>query len=57
MSGLVYEETRGVLRAFLDRVLHDAILYLRHARRTTVTALDIVYALKRQGQTLYGIGN
>ncbi len=56
ISGLVYEETRSVLRLFLDRVLHDAITYTRHARRSTVTALDVVYALKRQGQTLYGVG-
>lgn len=27
-----------------------------HARRKTVTALDVVYALKRQGRTLYGFG-
>jgi histone H3/H4 len=27
-----------------------------HARRKTVTAMDVVYALKRQGKTLYGFG-
>ncbi|XP_021712205.1 histone H4 [Aedes aegypti] len=37
-SGLIYEETRGVLK------------------RKTVTAMDVVYALKRQGRTLYGFG-
>ncbi|KAL9703263.1 hypothetical protein quinque_006781 [Culex quinquefasciatus] len=36
ISGLIYEETRGVLK--------------------TVTAMDVVYALKRQGRTLYGFG-
>ena len=25
-------------------------------RRKTVTAMDVVYALKRQGRTLYGFG-
>ncbi|PNH00334.1 Histone H4 [Tetrabaena socialis] len=28
----------------------------QHARRKTVTALDVVYALKRQGRALYGFG-
>merc|ERR1712157_277982 len=56
ISGLIYEETRGVLRAFLENVLRDSITYTEHARRKTVTALDIVYALKRQGRTLYGFG-
>jgi histone H4 len=54
ISGLVYEETRGVLKVFLEHVLRDAITYTEHARRKTVTAMDVVYALKRQGRTLYG---
>merc|ERR1712232_1006446 len=56
ISGLIYEETRGVLKTFLENVLRDSITYTEHARRKTVTALDIVYALKRQGRTLYGFG-
>uniref|UniRef100_A0A915ESP8 Histone H4 n=1 Tax=Ditylenchus dipsaci TaxID=166011 RepID=A0A915ESP8_9BILA len=28
----------------------------QHAKRKTVTAMDVVYALKRQGRTLYGFG-
>jgi histone H4 len=56
MSGLIYEETRGVLRAFLESVLRDTIAYTEHAKRKTVTALDVVYALKRQGRMLYGFG-
>lgn len=56
LGGLIYEETRGVLRVFLQNVLQDATKYTEHARRKTVTALDVVYALKRQGNTLYGFG-
>ncbi|URE30982.1 hypothetical protein MUK42_16880 [Musa troglodytarum] len=56
ISGLIYEETRGVLKIFLENVIRDAVTYTEHARRKTVTALDVVYALKRQGRTLYGFG-
>ncbi|KHJ91501.1 core histone H2A/H2B/H3/H4 [Oesophagostomum dentatum] len=56
VSGLIYEETRGVLRVFLENVIRDAITYCEHAKRKTVTAMDVVYALKRQGRTLYGFG-
>ncbi len=56
ISGLVYEETRGVLKVFLENVIRDAVTYTEHARRKTVTALDVVHALKRQGRTLYGFG-
>lgn len=51
-----YEETRGVLKVFLENVIRDAVTYTEHAKRKTVTSLDVVYALKRQGRTLYGFG-
>jgi len=53
ISGLIYEETRGVLKVFLENVIRDAVTYTEHARRKTVTMLDIIYALKRRGRTLY----
>jgi histone H4 len=56
ISGLIYEETRGVLKVFIENVIRDSVTYTEHARRKTVTALDVVYALKRQGRTLYGFG-
>ncbi|XP_055487172.1 histone H3-like centromeric protein A [Leucoraja erinacea] len=56
ISGLIYEETRGVLKVFLENVSRDAVTYTEHAKRKTVTAMDVVYALKRQGRTLYGFG-
>ncbi len=54
ISGFVYEETRGVLKVFLECVIRDAITYTEHAHRHTVMVKDIVYALKRQGRVLYG---
>nr|XP_012419975.1 PREDICTED: histone H3.1 isoform X1 [Odobenus rosmarus divergens] len=50
ISGLIYEETRGVLKVFLENVIRDAVTYTEHAKRKTVTAMDVVYALKRQGR-------
>ncbi|KAH9927596.1 histone-fold-containing protein, partial [Fomitopsis serialis] len=58
ISGLIYEETRGVLKIFLENVRAHlpSVTYTEHAKRKTVTALDVVYALKRSGRTLYGFG-
>ena len=69
---MIYEETRGVLKIFvrslhllvctasadvqLENVIRDSVTYTEHAKRKTVTSLDVVYALKRQGRTLYGFG-
>ncbi|TMW42119.1 hypothetical protein DOY81_012801 [Sarcophaga bullata] len=51
----IMRRTRGVLK-FLENVIRDAVTYTEHAKRKTVTAMDVVYALKRQGRTLYGFG-
>ncbi|KAK2963641.1 putative Histone H4 [Blattamonas nauphoetae] len=95
ISNLIYDETRVILKMFLesiqprtkvyghprtandwnplggdgirtlmiigsvwcvDKAIRDAVTYTEHARRKTVTAMDIVYSLKRQGRTLYGFG-
>jgi histone H4 len=62
IPGVIYEETRGVLKVCLENVIRDAVTYTytytytEHARRKTMTAMDVVYAFKRQGRTLYGSG-
>ncbi|EQC30988.1 hypothetical protein SDRG_11461 [Saprolegnia diclina VS20] len=40
ISGLIYEETRGVLKVFLENVIKDLVTYTEHAGRKTVTAMD-----------------
>jgi len=56
ISTLIYEETRNALRSFLENIIHDTITYTEHAKRATVTPIDVLRALKRQGRTLYGFG-
>jgi hypothetical protein len=36
---MIYEETRGVLKTFLEGVIRDAVTYTEHAKRKTVTSL------------------
>ena len=33
ISGLIYDETRSVLKTFLDGVVRDAVTYTEHAKR------------------------
>ena len=56
ISELIYEETKSILKSYLEKVLKDAIIYTEHAKRKTVTSLDVIYALKKQGKSLYGYG-
>jgi histone H4 len=54
MSALAYHESRAVLSVFVRHLVRDAVVYSEHANRKTVTKMDVLYALKRQGRTLYG---
>ena len=54
ISGKIYDESRQVIKSFLESVVSDAVTCTTYAKRKTVTALDVVYALKRQGRTIYG---
>ncbi|GJU87132.1 ALP1-like protein [Tanacetum coccineum] len=55
ISGLIYEETRGVLKIFLENVIRDAVTYTEHARRKTVTAMDVECKQKFKGGNYYGL--
>ena len=57
ISDLIYEETRDILKVFLENVIRDAVTYTEHAKRKTITTMDVIYALKRQGRTLNGFGD
>ena len=54
ISGLVYEETRAILKVFLERIIRDAVTYMEHGNRKIITALDVVFALMRHGRNIYG---
>ena len=54
VSSLIYEELREVVKSFVEAVVKDSVAFTEHAKRRTVTALDVVYALKKRGRTLYG---
>jgi len=56
ISAMIYGEAHTELNGFLGMVVVDAMTYAEHAKRKTVTTMDVLYALKRQGRTLYGFG-
>ena len=47
---------REMLRIFLLRLIHDAVTYVEHSRRKTVTLKDVQLALERRGIAIYGVG-
>ena len=54
ISGLLYEETRGVIKSFVESVVSSSVSYTEYARKRTVTCGAVVAALKKRGRVLYG---
>ncbi|KAI5993367.1 histone Octamer, chromosomal protein [Pisolithus marmoratus] len=42
ISGLIYEETRGVLKIFLENVIRDSVTYTEHAKRKNRLLLSML---------------
>ena len=50
----IYPCARNALLDWLNGVVKDSLVFMEHAKRSTVRATDVVYALKRRGQNMYG---
>ncbi|PON83137.1 Histone H [Trema orientale] len=51
MESRIYEETRGVFKIFLEKIVCDVVTYTKLARRKIAAAMDVIHALKMQGKT------
>lgn len=54
LSGLVYEETRGLAKVFLEDVIQKAVFHLETKRRRIITSEFVLESLKLVGQKVYG---
>lgn len=51
-----HESVRDYINDFLERVVRDSLTFAEHCKRLTITAMDVVYALKKNGRVIYGYG-
>ena len=54
ISALLYEEAREVMKKFVTGLVKDSEAYMDNGKRITVSAMDVVYALRKRGRFLYG---
>ena len=54
ISGLIYEDTRSVIKKFMKDLIRDTTVYTEYRKSKTVVPMDVVYALKHRGITLFG---
>jgi len=56
ISSNCYGQIKTLILIQLEKMVKDALTYSEHAHRKTITVLDVVYALKRNGRQIYGFG-
>ncbi|PIA88976.1 Histone [Cercospora beticola] len=54
ISGDIYSGIRVALKQRLEELIKRAALIVEVSNRKTVTTIDVVYALKQYGATIYG---
>ncbi|KAI5362932.1 Putative histone H4, transcription factor CBF/NF-Y/archaeal histone domain, histone-fold [Septoria linicola] len=53
----IYQRVREALKTFLEEIIRVACLAVEYRQQKTVTTHDIVWALDKRGNTLYGFGH
>jgi len=56
VSERVYAKTRRLMNTYLTRILCEANLYADYAERKTITVKDVLCALRRRNEAIYGYG-
>ena len=51
-----HQHIRDYVDDFMLNIVRDALTFCEHRRCVTISAMDVVYALKRNGRVLYGYG-
>jgi histone H4 len=51
----VYDEVRAMLKEFVGSVMTDTVSVMELTKKKTVSASDVLYALKKAGKTLYAV--
>ena len=54
ISARLYEEARGIMKNFVTGLVKDSEAYTENGKRNTVSAMDVVHALRKRGRFLYG---
>jgi len=57
ISLATHQHVKTYIDDFLERVVRDSLTFAEHSRRVTISAMDVVYALKKNGRVLYGYGS
>ena len=51
-----HAHVRDFVDDFLGKIVRDTLTFTEHRKAVTISAMDVVYALKRNGRVLYGYG-
>ncbi|MCJ1291823.1 hypothetical protein MMC34_003368 [Xylographa carneopallida] len=51
---MIYNDIRTALKDRITLLIQDCVFFVEHSKRKTVTVSDVIFALKRLGNPIYG---
>ncbi|GKU00793.1 histone h4 [Fusarium langsethiae] len=54
ISAGIYDDIRAALKARLESILQDCVIYVEYRNAKTVTVHDVIHSLSRMGRPLWG---
>jgi histone H4 len=54
ISATIYDDIRAALKARLESILQDCVIYVEYRNAKTVTVHDVIHSLSRMGRPLWG---
>ncbi|KAM0239316.1 hypothetical protein ACHAPO_003287 [Fusarium lateritium] len=54
ISATIYDDIRVALKARLESILQDCVIYVEYRNAKTVTVHDVIHSLSRMGRPLWG---
>ncbi|CEI69146.1 unnamed protein product [Fusarium venenatum] len=54
ISATIYADIRAALKARLESILQDCVIYVEYRNAKTVTVHDVIHSLSRMGRPLWG---
>ena len=54
ISAKTFPVIRSMIVQFMETIVKDALTFAHYAKRKTVMMMDVIFAMKRHGKSMYG---
>lgn len=57
ISGLIYEDSRGIIKVYIEKIVEAAVKLTQHARKIVISREDVLESARVNGYPIYTFGD